>query len=272
MGLFDAIGKLMGGALGGPIISAGASLLGGVLNNKQRNKEIGMSDPAYIRQRAEAAGFNPLLFTNQAFQNSSNVPTFGSALADAGHFLGEGLLRNQEMKGEQALRITELQQQNERLTELMRRTTLNPRSRSVYEANNGNANSSSNNSTAPVGSIVGSTGSLFAPDRAVESVAYTSGTGLTEIDNAFTRMTGGPIVVPGSDGEPLGVEELATLVTVGIPMREGGRLAGAFDDWFLNGRRYRYQRSRSQNRQNIGPARTSGGAQLFEYPLPTFMN
>jgi hypothetical protein len=114
------------------LISAGSSLLGGILNNKQRNKEIRMSDPAYIRKRAEAAGFNPLLFTNQAFQNSSNVPTFGSAVADAGHFLGEGLLRNEEMKGEQALRITELQQQNERLTELMRRTTLNPASRSIY--------------------------------------------------------------------------------------------------------------------------------------------
>lgn len=123
MGLFDGIAKLFGGALGGPLVSAGASLIGGALNNKQRNKELSMSDPAYIRQQAEAAGFNPLLFTNQAFQNSSNVPTFGSALADAGHFLGEGMLRNQEMKSEQALRITELQQQNERLTELMRRTT-----------------------------------------------------------------------------------------------------------------------------------------------------
>jgi hypothetical protein len=133
MGLFDGIAKLFGGALGGPLVSAGASLLGGALNNKQRNKELSMSDPAYIRQRAEAAGFNPLLFTNQAFQNSSNVPTFGSALADAGHFLGEGMLRNHELHGEQALRITELQQQNERLTELMRNTTLREPSRSIFE-------------------------------------------------------------------------------------------------------------------------------------------
>lgn len=148
----------------GSLISAGSSLLGGLFNNKQRNKELSMSDPAYIRKRAEAAGFNPLLFTNQAFQNSSNVPTFGSALADAGHFLGEGMLRNQEMKGEQALRITELQQQNERLTELMRRTTMAPPSRSVFERNsNGNSNSGSNNSAAPVGPIVGSTASLYAP-------------------------------------------------------------------------------------------------------------
>lgn len=254
------------------LISAGSSLLGGIFNNKQRNKELRMSDPAYIRQRAEAAGFNPLLFTNQAFQNSSNVPTFGSALADAGHFLGEGLLRNQEMKSEQALRITELQQQNERLTELMRRTTLNPQSRSIYGANNGNADTATRNSTAPVGDVVGSTASIYAPDRSVESVAYTSGTGLTEIDNAFTRITGGPIVVPGSDGEPLGIDELSTLATVGIPMREGFRAGKIFDDLMLNGRRYRYQGRRYSNRQNIGSARPSGGAELFEYPLPSFVN
>lgn len=272
MGLFSAIGKLMGGALGGPIISAGASLLGGVLNNKQRNKELGMSDPAYIRERAEAAGFNPLLFTNQAFQNSSNVPTFGSAVADAGHFLGEGLLRNQEMKGEQALRITELQQQNERLTELMRRTTLNPRSRSIYGANNVDANSGSNNSADPVGSGIGSTASIVAPDRDVVVTPYSSGSGFTEIDNVITRNTGGPVVVPGSDGEPMDADELATLVLIGVPQQIGRFGASTFDDWFLNGRRYRYQRSRSQNRQNVGAARSSGGAELFEYPLPTFVN
>lgn len=64
------------------------------------------------------------------------------------------------------------------------------------------------------GNLLGSTADTYAPGREVKVKPYESSSGLIEINN---RSTNGPIVVPGNDGEPWGVDEYATFLLFGGP-------------------------------------------------------
>ncbi len=73
----------------GALIGAGASLIGGALNRKSSGKQESRAnahnDPAAIRDRYEAAGFDPLLGINNANPSYQQTyqPKFGSAVANA---------------------------------------------------------------------------------------------------------------------------------------------------------------------------------------------
>lgn len=119
-------------AIWGPLIGAAGSLLGGLFGRRQRNKELRQQDPEYIRQRAENAGFNPLLFTNAAFRGVGYSPVFGQSIASAASILGSGISEAHQREQQLALQRSELELENRRLDEIVRRSTLSPTVPGIY--------------------------------------------------------------------------------------------------------------------------------------------
>lgn len=74
------------------------------------------------------------------------------------------------------------------------------------------------------GNGLGDTGAYVAPGGKTKINDYSSGAGLTGINN---RGTFGPIVVPGDDGEPWGIDEVLTAAVVGLP-QAGANLGEKF--------------------------------------------
>lgn len=118
----------------GALIGAGASLLGGALGRRDEKKAIARqneyNEPVNVRARAEAAGFNPLLFVGpgvgqQAVTGGSNY--MGSAIADAGMLLADAVAKKKE-----ATRVSALQQQNAELAAKVENLTLRPKVGGIY--------------------------------------------------------------------------------------------------------------------------------------------
>lgn len=115
--------------IGGSLISAGASLLGGIFG-KSKPKYV-TPDYAKIRRKAEAAGFNPLTaLTSAPGQVVQSQNYMGSAIADAGLLLADGMAKKAEQEGE----ITRLREQNQKLAEKVQNLTLRPRIGGIYAA------------------------------------------------------------------------------------------------------------------------------------------
>lgn len=115
--------------IGGSLISAGASLLGGIFG-KSKPKYV-TPDYAKIRRNAEAAGFNPLtVLTSAPGQVVQSQNYMGSAIADAGLLLADGMAKKAEQEGE----ISKLREQNQKLAEKVQNLTLRPRIGGIYAA------------------------------------------------------------------------------------------------------------------------------------------
>lgn len=108
-------------AIAAAAISAGANIIGGIFDRKQRKKDAYAISPAGIRKNSEAAGFNPLVFAG-AQQSLPYGPVFGSSIANAA---SQGLATYQ---GAKSLELSEqrLQMDNKRLTKQLQKATLNP--------------------------------------------------------------------------------------------------------------------------------------------------
>jgi hypothetical protein len=247
----------------GAIISAGAALIGGNRARKhekdERSKDRYMNSPEGIRKNAEKAGFNPLVFAGPGTGTGVGyAPTMGSSIANSWALAGEAIGGGISQKLAEKSQLTELQQENERLEKLAERSILNPKVQGIY----GNARArsagqrfhrdrsadrSDDRSVRDDGDLFGHTGglgssSVVAPGRSVEVSPYTTGPGLTEINNR--GIFGEPIVVPGSDGEPWGIDEVATAFIFGAPQLAGRGLKAvknyydkhrhdrAWDDWY----------------------------------------
>ena len=116
------------------LISAGASLLGGILGQGAERRAIAAqnayNDPAQIRARAEAAGFNPLAFIGPGVgqQNVTGGTNYmGAAIADAGLALSADLTRKNELA-----RIEALSAENAALAQQVQRSLLTPQVGGVY--------------------------------------------------------------------------------------------------------------------------------------------
>lgn len=72
-------------------------------------------------------------------------------------------------------------------------------------------------SVKPVGKPITATGSVYAPGRKVDKTDLVNSPGVFQIENAITH---GPVTMPG-EGEPLGIDELATMVIIGGPQAAG---------------------------------------------------
>lgn len=115
--------------IGGSLISAGASLLGGIFG-KSKAKYV-TPDYAKIRRKAEAAGFNPLTaLTAAPGQVVQSQNYMGSAIADAGLLLADGMAKKAEQEGE----VSKLREQNQKLAEKLQQATLRPRIGGIYAA------------------------------------------------------------------------------------------------------------------------------------------
>jgi hypothetical protein len=187
------------------------------------------NSPQGIRANAEEAGFNPLtVLTSGRSFGAGYAPVFGNEYAA----LGQGL--DDFFAGREAEKIqrSELVQENQRLKDLVQKTRLAPPVPGIYgDRTGGQRNASSKNAVPPVagGLSNGSTG-WVAPGRDGDVTPYSSGPGLTEISNAGTDFLGGPIVLPGADGEPWGIDEVLTAVVVGAPqlLARGGYRFGEY--------------------------------------------
>jgi hypothetical protein len=131
------------------LIGAGASLLGGLVSSNAAKKDArrqeafqrqqiaemnAYNDPAQIRSRAEAAGFNPLLFIGPGVGQQSAVASavssgnfMGSALADAGMQIADQMSKNRELA-----RLEKLSAENKKLAEKVQNLTIRPKMGGVY--------------------------------------------------------------------------------------------------------------------------------------------
>lgn len=243
----------------GALIGAGASLLGGVLGNraskKAHDKDTYNNSPQGIRANAEAAGFNPLIFAGPGTGTGARyTPAFSNPLAGAGAILSDGYYQQEQLKIQKA----ELEQENQRLENMAKKFSLTPpipglyggqygaRTKARTSGVAGSAASSVSAGDADGSNTLGATGAIVAPGREVEVAKYASGPGLTEINNA---ITGGGVVVPGADGEPWGIDEVATGVLVGGPQvmwNYGKKLGGRLADIRFGHKMYRLARESAQ--------------------------
>ncbi|MBW7921368.1 MAG: hypothetical protein H3C51_04625 [Rubellimicrobium sp.] len=118
------------------LIRAGGSLLGGILGRprqtsaRENSRGALMGQAQGARDAAEEYGFNPLtlLGVSSAVGPSESSAYMGSAIADAGMILADGLAKRQDEVGA----VSQLEQQNRELQEQVRSLTLRPRVGGVY--------------------------------------------------------------------------------------------------------------------------------------------
>lgn len=206
-------------AIAGALLGGGFNLLGGLFGRKSQKKEIARAEynnsPQGIRDRAEAAGFNPLVFAGPG-TGTGYAPVMGNALSNAlmstGELLSGGIAQAESLK----LQKSALEIEKQRLEKLVAKTTLRPNVPGLYGGSNVNSSKTTRRLSDPVGDGTALGGTQWiAPGRPVKNESYSSGPGLTEVQNKVTGKQG--IVVPGADGEPWGIDELATAVVVGLP-------------------------------------------------------
>ncbi|MBU3036597.1 hypothetical protein [Tritonibacter mobilis] len=119
---------MLGGLVGGAL-----SFLGGRSARKQQEKMYWQNRwdnlPEGIRANAEAAGFNPLVFAGPGVGNGAGYqPTMGHELSTAGQVVTDASLALENQK----IRRAELELENKRLEELVKRNTLRPSTPGVY--------------------------------------------------------------------------------------------------------------------------------------------
>jgi len=122
------------GSLGGSAISSIGGLAGSYIDRKNakadRDFQNDYNSPMQIRARAEAAGFNPLAFTQNipsATLGGASVPV-GQALADASLLIGDSL----DKRRLENSRAAKLQQQNEELRKKLTQKTLRPKVGGIF--------------------------------------------------------------------------------------------------------------------------------------------
>jgi|GEM_PF-2829136 len=222
--------------IGGALISGASSLLGGIFGGSKSEYVV----PNYqkIRTKAEAAGFNPLtalaMAPGQVVQSQNYM---GSAIADAGLALADGLVAKDKKDGA----LAKLAEENDKLRETVQNMTLRPKVPGVYAqreaipsvsqaVGGGNVQTSqvsdqtlsgggasvggSNLSSGGGGSASVKKGSPDAPpsdpldpSRAVDKLKVTSDAGFGIVDNAVT----GPFHIPLVNGEMPDLTQLLVL-------------------------------------------------------------
>lgn len=227
----------MPGPIAAALVQAGGALLGGLFG-RSSNKYVVPNYQA-IRDKAEAAGFNPLtalaMAPGQVVQSQNFM---GSAIADAGLALADGLAQ----KAKQNDPLEKLKRENELLKEKIINVTLRPKVGGVYaqreaiptlsQAVGGSNAGTVQNSGQTVHSGVANSGGVsaggsnasggasgvkadapaqpvdvFDPTRQVDKLKITSDAGVGVIDNAVT----GPFHIPLVNGEMPDLTQLLVL-------------------------------------------------------------
>lgn len=123
----------MFGLISGAIGAVG-SLLGAKKQQKaaeaDRDYQNWYNDPAQVRERAEAAGFNPLAFIGpyQSASAQAGYSGIGSGIANAALLASDALTKY----GDKIGKVAELEQQNEKLQKQLEKNTIRPQVGGVY--------------------------------------------------------------------------------------------------------------------------------------------
>lgn len=122
----------------GALVGGLASIVGGNKARRDERKAIREQNeynaPVNVRARAEAAGFNPLLFVGPGVgqQNVTGGSNYmGSAIASAGLALADGMDKAKMLEIERS----RLAMEREKLDTLVQNATLRPRSGGIYAGN-----------------------------------------------------------------------------------------------------------------------------------------
>jgi hypothetical protein len=223
--------------IGGALISGASSLLGGIFGKSKSEYVV----PNYqkIRTKAEAAGFNPLtalaMAPGQVVQSQNFM---GSAIADAGLALADGIVAKHKEQGA----LAKLAEENDKLREKVQNMTLRPKVGGVYAqreaipsvsqavggsnagtvqnsgqtvhssvANSGGVSSGASDASGGVSGVKadasGQSVDVFDPTRQVDKLKITSDAGVGVIDNAVT----GPFHIPLVNGEMPDLTQLLVL-------------------------------------------------------------
>lgn len=206
--------------IGSALIGAGSSLLGGLFGSKKKSEYV-VPDYQQIRNKAEAAGFNPLTaLTSAPGSVVASQNYMGSAIADAGIILADGLAKRGEKVGE----LQRLKEENEKLVQKVQQATIRPKVGGIYAGNHvtptlkaavggSNGQASSSGLAGPDGSGVRGSGvnrplreiDPVDPRRAVDNIPVNSSSGVMVVDNPHAPR----FYVPSLDGdEPLDILEL----------------------------------------------------------------
>lgn len=117
--------SLLGGILG---------IAGGILGRNSEKKAINAQNeynsPAQIRARAEAAGFNPLLFVGPGVglqQTTGGSNYMGAALAESGLMIADAVAKRRNLG-----QLSQLQRVNQRLQDQVTSLTLRPKVGGIY--------------------------------------------------------------------------------------------------------------------------------------------
>lgn len=197
------------------LFSFGLGLLGLASDRSARKRSDYNNSPQGIRANAEAAGFNPLAFVGPGTGTGAQyAPSFGSTLNQIGQGLTDYAIESRALD----LQKQQLEQEKEQLEELRKSHILRPSNESLYgkrKNGKGNSGASGPDDASKPDVQLGAGLSDLAPGRDVEVAPVTSGSGITEINNALTGNT--PVYVPGSDGEPWDIGEVITAAAFGGP-------------------------------------------------------
>lgn len=156
------------------------------------------ASPAGIRQMAEDAGFNPLVFAGSTGSLIPNyTPTMGRDIANAFAMQADTGNAIEQLK----IQRSRLELENRRLEQVAKAASLKPKFGGVYSQKTEQQQAPDVGSLDVVASI--------DPRRGVKHNPIGSGAGITAID---VPLMGGPIYVPGDQGEPWGIDELVTAV------------------------------------------------------------
>lgn len=125
----------------GSLISAGASLIGGVMGrNSQKEaweaQKEQMMNYTRLRRKAEEAGFNPLVFAGPGAGNANPgfnfQPIMGDAVSRAGAAISDGMSEAVQLRMQKA----ELEIERQRLEALREEVKLAPNVPGIYRAQN----------------------------------------------------------------------------------------------------------------------------------------
>lgn len=227
MGVLDLLTGAVGGGPG--LLSAGASLLGGIFGRNSEKAAIDAQNaynaPDQIRARAEKAGFNPLLFVGpgvgqQTAVGGSNY--MGQAIAEAGLMAADNLTQWQSSQ-----KLSKAMDANRRLSQQLTQATIRPKVGGIYAGTEmapsrrealgvGRGKVSAVVGPVDVGGVGGARSGvsdpLAAPDaldprRKVDAQPITSESGWSVVDNPYT----GRFRVPAFQGEIPDVWQIPTI-------------------------------------------------------------
>lgn len=233
--------------MSGALISAGASLLGGMLSRNAERRGIRQmneyNDPKNIRKRAEEAGFNPLLFVGPNVGNqtiASQGGQMGQAIADAGMALGSHI----DERSEAEKQAQKLQAENDALRSRIG-AAARPPIGGVYQGLSPlvpAAVGSSDPAPATLGDASPEEGEMFGPNPAVPVRNIYTGqwTNISPELAAQWELQAGDYLMAAHFEDALGdvMSEAVALpsVAVGavqgaIGQNNGGAFNGAFSPW-----------------------------------------